>query len=206
MKNLILFLLTLFLTVGIILPSCNIIDGGLDCNCPPISGEFFRIKDLSLNNQTANGGQLAANETVKYDNYILRINIDPEFYAFKKQKKNWSFSLINSALACSCVFDGISGAKEKIEELTIITKNDFSDNYMDNDTISSQFEIFDYYVGENESIEDFVNRELNLAQFEGFALYLKNPPILNTEFKIELIIKLDNGEEFIVENEPIIIE
>lgn len=206
MKKLVLFFLVLFLVIGISFPSCDVIDGGIDCDCPPITGEYFRILDLELTNQKNNGQLIAANESVALEDYQLYLGIDPEFYSFNQQKRGWNFSFMNSALACSCVFDGYSGAKEKIEELTIITKNDFSDAYMANDTINNQFEILDIYMNENETIDEFVERGTNLQQFEGFQLFLKNAPTLNSEFKIEIHVKLDNGDEFTVENEPVIIE
>lgn len=57
-----------------------------------------------------------------------------------------------------------------------------------------------------EDINSFVERDDNLLQFDGFQLFLKNAPTLNPAFKIELIIKLDNGEEFTIENKPVIIK
>lgn len=206
MKKLILFFLVLFLVIGISFPSCNLIGDGLNCNCPPITGEYFRILDLELTNQTISGQSIAVNESVALEDYQIYLSIDPEFYSFNNKSNNWNFSFMNSALACSCVFDGINGAKEKIEKLTVITKNDFSDAYMANDTVSSQFGILDVYMNENETINEFVERENNLQQFEGFRLFLKNAPELNEEFKIEVHVMLDNGDEFKIENEPVIIE
>ncbi|MEO1260704.1 MAG: hypothetical protein AAFZ15_18040 [Bacteroidota bacterium] len=206
MKNLFLFLLVLFFTVGIVFPSCQNDDDGINCKCPPITGEFFRINDLDIINRNLNGNEIATNEIVSLDDYIIGIQIDPEFYALQKRKINTGFSLMNSALACSCIFDGMSGAKERIEEMTIVTKNDFSDNLLANDTISSLFEIRDDYYGGQFSIDSFIDREQNLLYFDGLYLLLKNKPTTDTAFQIELKIKLDNGEEFIVENEPVIIE
>ena len=206
MKNLFLFLLVFFFSVGIIFPSCQNDDDGINCNCPPITGEFFRINDLSIINQNLNGEQVEANTPIALDEYALNIKIAPEFYALQKRKTNSGFSLMNSALACSCIFDGISGAKEKIEKLTIITKNNFTNNFMANDTINSQFEIRDDYFGEQSDIESFVSRERNLLYFEGLYLLLKNRPEIDSTFQIELAIKLDNGEEFVVESEPVTIK
>ncbi len=218
MKNLLLFyrykigmgILTLLLVIGIAFPSCDI-DDDINCSCPPIEGEYFRITDLNLLNyttdvQSSNAVLMATNEKSTIDKYFMILEIDPEFYSHKKQNRRWGFSFMNSALACSCIDNGWNGAKEKIAEMTIITKNDFSMEYMANDTLNANIEIFDQYVGENESIDAFVSRGDNLLQHYGFKLFLKNTPTINPEFKIEIIVKLDNGTEFKTENEPVIIE
>ena len=87
MKKFIPFFLAFVFTIGFIIPSCNIYDDS-DCNCPPITGEYFRILDLSLGNQTLNGTPLTANETAALNDYVLKINIDPEFYSHNKQVTN----------------------------------------------------------------------------------------------------------------------
>ena len=195
MKNFLLFLLTLFLVIGITFPSCNM-DDEIICGCPPIEGEFFRIMDMNLFNYTTDGQStnsilMVANEKPPLDRYFVGLEIDPEFYSFKKQKKQWGLSFMNSALACSCIDNGWNGAKERITEMTIITKNDFSEEFMANDILNANMEIFDHYFGKNETIETFVGREGNLLQPFGFRLFLKNAPTINPEFKIEVKIKLD---------------
>lgn len=205
MKNLGLFLLVLFFVTGVAFPSC-IIDDDIDCNCPPITGGYFRILDLGLTNYSIFGFKPEQNSTISHKDFLLRININYEFYACTKPDKNKGFSLINSALACSCIYDGMFGAKEIIEEIVVVTKNDFSNDLLAGDTINQQMEILDYFLGKNESIQEFVGRDDNLLQFDGFELFLKNAPQLDSLFEVEIKITLDNGDEFTIENEPIIIE
>ncbi|MEZ4933532.1 MAG: hypothetical protein R2788_15600 [Saprospiraceae bacterium] len=205
MKKFVLFLLVLFLVIGVTFPSC-IIDDDIDCNCPPITGGYFRILDLDLTNYSIFGFKPTQNSTISHVDFLLRINIGYEFYACTKPDINKGFSLINSALACSCIYDGIYGAKEKIEEIVVITKNDFSNDLLAGDTINQQMEILDYFFGEKESLQAFVGRDDNLLQFDGFELFLKNAPQLDSLFEVEIKITLDNGEEFTIENEPVIIE
>lgn len=206
MKSLSTVLLVFIFTIGFVIPSCDLIDDGTNCNCPDIDGAFFRVTEMTSTNYNANEGIMAEGEATAFDNYFIRLEMTPEFYGYTPCRKSTGFSFMNQALACSCIFNGIDGANENIIELSIITKNDFNDLYAANDTISALFNITDDYFGATENVVDFVNRDRNIAFYEGYRLELLGAPSKDSTLEVDIHIKLDNGDEFILENEAVIIQ
>ena len=88
------------LVVGLPLQMCSPENGG-DCNCRPITGRYFEINGIELNNYKKTGDNSVAimieNEAVPYTEYaglIVEYTVD---YISQGPPKRPSFSLISSA-------------------------------------------------------------------------------------------------------------
>ena len=190
MKYLKITALTLFLSIGFVFPSCE----DIDCNCPDILGNFFDIQGINTENccgPNANSGGL-----IDWEDYRLNLNFDVDYYGWEPEERTGfpNLSLMPSAYACSCAYDGYGGSEEKFEDLIIITKYDFDSLHLANDTISDIFNISMY--SEPEDLQTFLANDTSFIMYEDFVLTLQQGPQMEGDFQLELIIKLDNGEEY----------
>lgn len=153
---------------------CSPENGG-DCNCGPVIGEYFDIKGMQLNNYKKTGdnsvGIMIDNESVPYTEYA---GLGDEYsvdYIGQRLPKKPSFSLISSAYACSCKFNGDIGSKyEKLSNIAVITLNDFDENHAANDTIKDLILVKSVYSQEDEYLSNYlINDTLNI-QFPGIQL------------------------------------
>ncbi|QHT71320.1 hypothetical protein GXP67_34025 [Rhodocytophaga rosea] len=185
MKSKAVFLTALF-TIGFTLPGCF-------CNCPKIRGQYYDVREMKVANIMTPEG------------YRLLVDFDVSYYNFNKsQPEQLNFSLMNSAYACSCLKDGEEGSKEKLHELTVITKNDFDPQHLANDTINDLLDIQMYPA--TYDLQSYLQQDTSGFLFRNYNLILKKKPQLNKEFKVEVNLKLDNGEVYQKTNEPIYIE
>ena len=194
-------ILVFALVIGLPLQMCSP-ENDDGCNCGPITGVYFDIKGMELNNYKKTGensvGRLQENEVVSYANYAgLGVEYEVDYISQRRPKRP-SFSLISSAYACSCIYDGINGSKyEKLSNITVITLNDFDENHVANDTIN------DLILVGNEYLSDYlVNDTLNI-QFPGIQLKVDRKPSLNENFKVRVIVELSTGEVYQEESKSI---
>ena len=177
---------TVLFTVGFSLPGCF-------CNCPKLRGQYFDVREMRVTNGMIPEG------------YRLFVDFDVSYYNFNKnQLEPFNFSLINSAYACSCLKDGEDGSKEKLQGLTVITKNDFDPQHLANDTINDLLDVQIYR--EKYDLQNYLQQDTSAYLYRGYTFLLKKKPQLNKEFKVEVILTLDNGEVFWQTNEPIYIQ
>lgn len=192
--------LTVLFSVGLGLPSCTD-----ECSCPPVEGTYFSIQDISLwNYEQTSGGPLKGVEvrdTVPMASYLLDLRFETTYVSEHTHPQTAPFSLINSAYACSCLYDGIEGAKETVESLTLISLRDFDDQHHAGDTITSFFEV-DHY-GPANGVEDFFQQQLWQEQY---FLKLTKKPTSNEPLQLKLILILDNGLVLEAENEEVFIK
>ncbi len=190
--------LTILLAIGFTFQNCEI-----DCGCAPVEGNFFDIKGIELSN--------IANDTeVAFEDYFginLAYQVDFVVNNFKKSHQ-WDFSLMNTALACDCDFNGSQGSKnEKLDNLTVITLNDFDSEHLANDTINDLMQVrlqefsfihLNQYLQQDSGFIPKVNLELGLMP--------KKAPELNKEFKVKIIVNLSTEETYEATSQPIKIE
>lgn len=193
-------ILTIGLSIGFALSNC--------CDCPPYL-EFFDIQGVEVLNLKKREGSgieaLSENEQVSFSNYSsLIIDFQVEYHSSNCNHNKWNFSLMNSALACSCNFDGESGSKEeKLNSLTILTLNDFDPDHLANDTINDLFDVSIFR--EVIDLEAFIQQDTSLIEEESISLFLKKAPELNNEFKVKVILELSTNEKYEAESLPILI-
>jgi hypothetical protein len=195
-------ILVFALVIGLPLQMCSPNDdNGDDCNCGPITGAFFDIKGMDLFNykrvEENSVKLLEENEVVFYSDYeslLVEYNVD---YITQRQPKRSSFSLIPSAYACSCIYDGYAGSKiEKLSNLTVITLNDFDETHRANDTINDLILVKGSYSQDDEYLEAYLLADTTNIQIPGIALKVDRKPTLDENFKLRIIVELSNGEVY----------
>lgn len=204
MKSLKTVLLTLILSIGFLLPSCDR-DPDAFCNCPEVI-PYFDIMDLKIHNT----------EKVEDFSRIIDSNQDSissdrfegiflEYLVDYHSDINFNFSVMNSAFGCSCVGSGYKGsATEKIESFEIITLNDFDDDHPANTSINDLFIVSIETTGQAPlSLNDFLLDTSSFIKYEYLPLRITKTPQNNPDFHIKVILKLSTGEEYEVENSPI---
>lgn len=199
-KNIRTKVLVFILVIGLPLQMCSP-ENDDDCNCGPITGKYFDIQGMDLENYKnvdENAvSPMMPNEAVPYDEYAgLRINYDVDYISQGRAKKP-SFSFIQSAYACSCIFDGELGSKyEKLSTITVISLNDFDETHRANDTINDLIIVKGFYLQEDQYLQDFlVNDTLNI-QFPGIQLKVDRKPTLNENYKVKVLVELSTGEVY----------
>ena len=182
------------LVVGLPLQMCSP-ENGDDCNCGPITGRYFDINGMELNNYKTVGTNsvslMVADEAVQYDDYAgLLVDYSVDYISQSRSK--WpSFSLIPSAYACSCVSDGDRGSKnEKLANLTVITLNDFDDDHLANDTINDLIVVKGFYYEGDQYLEDYLVSDTINIQFPGIQL------LVDKNYKVKVIVELSTGEVY----------
>jgi len=206
------FILTTILIVGISLPSCD--DDHIDCGSSPTV--YFDVEGLEiLLYQDFNRGlAIASEESVQFnDGKYIHLDYIVNYHTQNTLKKDWSFSLINSAYACSPIFGAASSKTENLVKFSIITLNDFDDEHLANSDITDQFEYLGYFLEsefadwiDSNSLTDHLSDSLD-KRLNGEDMFLKltKAPELNSEFKIKISMELSTGEIYEVESHPIFI-
>lgn len=203
-------LLTIALAIGFSFQNCDQSDDFGDCICPPIIGNYFDINGILVKNLRGNGGCcgriIKENDEVKLSEYdALYLECIVDFYGNNCNKnKSRGFSLMNSALACSCQWDGELGSQEeKLNSLTILTLNDFDNEHLANDTINDLINIDNHngYINLNE----YLLQDTSLMMYYEFEMRLTKAPVLNDTFQYKVIMELSTNEVYETESIPMII-
>lgn len=194
-------LLTLILISGFTL-QCNI------CDCPSIDGSYFDIKGMELIHykqvDACCQAPMTENEAATFSNYkALSLEYQVDYYGENCRHPHFpDFSLINSAMACSCAYNGVAGSKnEKITSLTVITLNDFDAQHLANDTINDLLSA--NVDGEIRDLTEFLSTDTSLIYSEAMYLKLKKAPELNEEFKVKVRLELSTSEVYEAESVPV---
>jgi hypothetical protein len=147
-------------------------------------------------------------ESINSEKFILELSAtvikDPTYVENKLKKEfQFSFSLINSAHACS---PPAPYTNEKIKVLNITSNQDFSDNYPAGTNLNSLFsvEYNDLGVYKNDGgstrsafrLDEYVELKPNAGQLLQLKLNQKPGPIKSHEFHIEYIH--DDDEYFFI--------
>ncbi|HLW32981.1 MAG TPA: hypothetical protein VKX40_12005 [Aequorivita sp.] len=194
-KNIKTKILVIALVMGLPLQMCSPNDSGDDCNCGPITGEYFDIKGMELQNYKWVGpnsiSPIKENEAVPYGDYAglgVAYIVD---YISQRRAKRPGFSLTSSAYACSCIQDGDRGSKyEKLSNITVITLNDFDETHAANDTINDLIMVKDEYL------LDYLAKDTLNIQFPGIQLKLDRKPTRDENYKVKVVVELSTGEVY----------
>lgn len=192
-----IFLLTMLFVVGFSFQNCSLFTG---CECPPIQGQYFDIQGLKVSNSGKDGAPIVDHAEVKFSDYTgLSINYEVAYHSYlNAHDHDWSFSLINSAMACECAFSGQAGSKdEQLAGLTIITLNDFNDEYKANDTIS------ELWSRGTIPLSEFVAQDTNLIREENLFIHLDEAPTSGEELKVKVIVELSTNEVYEAESQSV---
>ena len=200
-----IFATFLFLT-GLTFSNCGLYDD--DCNCPPVIGAYFDIRGIeSLVHHrkipnTNSAPPMGDGETVPFDEYYgVLINYQLDYISQHKPEKPF-FGSAGRLMACSCVNNGDAGAKtEKLKSVTVITLNDFNTQYSTGDTLN------DLITVQGQPLEDYLQSTRNeRIKYQNLTLGLSEAPETNPEYRVKVIVELDNGETYERESPTVIIQ
>lgn len=205
-------LLTIYFFIGILIPSCDFLGPGIDCDCP-IDEDYFDVQGLQMDYLDDTGilGDIVANQEIAFNQLPeFYVDYEVEYHAqIEPQQWNWGLNTMPAALACSCLPPGYEGSKTEIlENFDIITLNDFDEDHPAGSSILDLFEYKGYYEDEidGELLADFVNGTMgNLLMYEDMRLDLIQAPILDATFQFRVILELSEGERYEVESLPLVI-
>ncbi|MGB1121702.1 MAG: hypothetical protein ACPG3Z_06880, partial [Saprospiraceae bacterium] len=115
--------LTSVLVIGFILPGCNL---GGSCDCSDVK-RYFEVVGLNSELIQANVA------SVQWQDFQGQMELIATYYGDlnigNQQNKFYTFSLIPTAAACSCLPDGYDGSEVGIDSLSFITTYDYNANY-----------------------------------------------------------------------------
>lgn len=116
----------------------------------------------------------------------------------QQPKTDWSLSLMNSALACSCAI-GYEGSKnEELVAFTVKTVNDFDAEHPAGSLINDllQYE-GSYFFEDVQPLEDFLEMEQQgKMSYEDMRLSINKAPTLDSLFQVEIVMELSTGERY----------
>lgn len=206
MKNIRILFLTLLLSIGFLLPSCE--KDGTSCDgVDSDAARYFDIQgiDAFMYKDTLGFDFITTTDTITFSGKVgLYLDYVAEYHAMMKLPKSTSFSLINNAWACS-IIAGYDGSKtEKLVNLSIVTLNDFDEMHLANSSINDLLD-YDgtYNLGDKMSLEDFLADQTENIMSETLLLQLKKVSELNREFKYKVIVELSTGEVYEAESMPV---
>ncbi|MEM7102747.1 MAG: hypothetical protein AAF502_06380 [Bacteroidota bacterium] len=209
MKNIKISALTLLLSIGFIIPGC------VKDSCHGVVFEvYFNVEGVAVTNFIEYDGYgegipAIANDTIAYaDLDKVFIDYQVDYLAFANPNRDWSFSLMSTATACSYI-PGSAGSKtEELASMTITTLNDFDNDHLANSNIN---DLFDYHGSLWRDLDDpillsnFLAGQTGLIEEEDLVLSIKKAPEIDQEFQVRVVLELSTGESFQITSEPIVI-
>jgi hypothetical protein len=164
-------------------------------SCNPCKNYKYDIDKMSLKNLIYSYGTFTPNtkETdttvLKYSQFGIRIKFHDIIYSNIKR----SYSLINTAMAYDC-WDQYN-IQHKVDNISVISLNNFDLNHTANSDISEYFRA-SFYPNQVSTIDSTINYENkdNFSRFYYFDLLLNKAPQLDSAFRFVVKVKLSNNE------------
>jgi hypothetical protein len=207
MKSLRTATLTLYFFIGILIPACDwsITD---DCNCDGY--RYFNVTDLEVRTSVGQieGEEVAPNQELRLEQFWgFYVDYLVDYHAQQQSKTDWSLSLMNSALACSCAV-GYEGSKnQELVTFTVKTVNDFDAEHPAGSLINDllQYKGSSYFA-DDQPLEDFLELEQqSKMSYEDMRLSINKAPTLDSLFQVEIVMELSTGERFEVQSTPFVL-
>ncbi len=196
-------LLTSILFLGITFQNCS------ESDCPCCDGSigidtspFFDIQGTETAHFNQNFG-LVETDQIAFEEYgFINLRFLVDYVAtHHNPNRRHSFSLMNSAYACSYIGPGLEGSKEEsIVSLQVITINDFDNDHRSGDSINDLLELdtttFPLATSGILPLEEFLISSTDNVPSENFFMRLLNRPTLNNEFQVRIEVSLSTGERY----------
>ncbi|MEL6925306.1 MAG: hypothetical protein AAFO94_14765 [Bacteroidota bacterium] len=207
MKNIRLLALTLLLVTGFAFPSCDK-DTVTMCDCSAYSYfDVVGMEELDFYRESGNNRTLQPTDSISVlELGAMQLNLKVEFLASLNQSRS-GFSLINSAMACSCAGGGKGAKTEKIEDLRIITLHDFDADHPADSDITAMFD-FDGSITNQPSqplLEYLEENKDEKMMFYLMAFRLKERPAAANDFQVRLELSLSSGERYSIQSNSFIL-
>jgi len=213
MKSLKTIFLTLVLSIGFMLPSCEK-EAIILTSCGDV--DFDAIRFFDINGLTAfwykadsirSYMPINPTDSVTFSELGgLFIQYEAAYHGAIMPDLNPSFSLMTTALACTYI-PGSEGSKtEKLTNLSIITLNDFDEDHLANNALNDIMNFKgDYLEMDDLPLIDYLANQTENIKSQYLLLQLNKAPTLNPEVKIQIKVELSTGEIYETEIEPILI-
>lgn len=199
--------ITLILVIGFTMPSCEPKDS---CH-GVVFRNYFEVENIEVKSFTdySENESIALNDSVTFEEIdVIHVDYIVNYIASNQPKRDWSFSLMPSALACSFI-PGSSGSKtERLTKFSIITLNDFDDDHPANSNINELFDYEGYYwdtLDDSIPLTQFISEQTENLKEEDMFLKLKKAPEINKEFRLKVVMELSTGAIHEFETEPFFI-
>ena len=193
--------LTLILVVGFSIPGCN---PELDCDCPPVAK--FRVFDQINLTLLANNAELAAGDTVRWSDLTVGLDLDVFFTGHLETKplRSGGFSLLPSALACSCLWNGYEGLENAVVDLDWVTHFAYDVEH----PAKGDFKDLIQHEGSTEYIDE-LNEFVNIQEFEEgserFPFTISQAPQDTVPFQLFTSLIVEGGDTFTAESVEIVL-
>jgi len=193
-----------FLLSFVLLLSCDGDDsddpGGYSCG---ETSTNFRITGIDSYNMKIDQGfdfnGVQELDTLDFNNFSIFFQFERDFFTERSAK-----NLKQEQVGLSCSESGYKGDIIGIDTLYVKTKFNYN-NFVAGDTINSLVQFTEY--GGLKSLSEYIDENKNGVLFDSFELRLSEEPLLsNTSFALDVSYILNNGEEFNVTTETIILE
>lgn len=189
-------LLTAVLVVGFIMPGCD----SINCNCGDTK-PYFDIEGFDASLIQANVASLQWEEFRGTMNYITTYYGDLNME--QKENEFYTFSLISSALACSCLPNGYDGSEVGIDSLTFTTTYDYNANFPAGSDISDILEFRPWDRDYMTYAEFMVENDLSVIREQEDFRLTEAPDMTDTPLQLTIRLVLDNGEIYELTTEGI---
>jgi hypothetical protein len=169
-------------------------------SCPDVL-PYFQIRGLDITNALYTGQGLNpwriinSNETLKYDQYFMRIGFEKTFLSQDR------ISGGQNLYALSCNENGYAGSKVGVDTIYLIAQQDYNSRYLKGDTLN-QILLTNYWTYNKQDFDNFfpltqyIQENKEMIQRDALEIKIIEPPLNNNEFDFKLIFILKNGERF----------
>lgn len=204
LKNKVLFLVLL---ACLSLQSCY--DDG--CDCGPQTEVFFDIQGFNLTNYKVGKmgtKEMKENDITNYSDYLglkLQYNtiVSDSENANSNKRVNRPFT---EGPVCDCDFYDEKGSiNEKLDNLTVVTLNDFDHNHLANDTINDIVSVRSNHL-KKLLVDDYLKNDTILIKDDWLYLDLEKAPEIDKTYKVKVIVELSTGEKYEEISTPICFE
>lgn len=200
------FLVSLGLwTASLLFVACETFSDEPLCDCGDVP-EFFDVDGISnLIHQEQDSRSILPPDTseeaaVSWQNHELLLELSIGGFLGSESNPQTQakpfFSLISSAYACTCLPPGWNGSNEIIQELNIITMNDYDSLHKAGDSLNDILSIIPLGFGNDEQVAltDYLQIDsLNVTR-ESYRFRLQQGPSENAIFQVKLVSTLRNTD------------
>lgn len=169
-----------------------------DC---PKPAPYFNINGLHISNLAFENQGIYAeyvydtNESIRWDNYFMRIGFEKTFYSELKTSGG------QNLYALSCTEPGYLGSKFGVDTIYLISLHDYNDRYHENDTLNEIISI-NHDTYKLDQLVDFFSLPTYIQQnkdriLKDVDIKFNEPPSDDSNFyRFKLVFWLKNGLGF----------
>lgn len=171
-------------------------------SCPEVL-PFFKIEGLELTHMSLDESNFStplAISSVNWNNYSLRTYFESTYHTMLSRQGGANL------YALSCADDGYNGSQVGVDTLYLVALEDYSKDFVKNDTLNPIVMINDFMVGlKFYDLEEYLIDNRSGITNDYFELKLTEAPSeANHEMRFELIYQLETGEVFKQQSDKVI--